>query len=173
MELSIGATRRYCFSETMAQRDYLLRMIEQAIEAILRITRQRELGQSDQAIFSVIASMEKLFGLRVADLGGLTVDQLYAQLTTEEHTEMARDKCLVFAALNYQAGLAYTEKDLPALAQPAFHLALVFTLRALAEFPRAGLPALTPKVDDLLFRLQGFELPPASVELLNAYRALP
>jgi hypothetical protein len=35
------------------------------------------------------------------------------------------------------------------------------------------LPALTPKVDDLLFRLQGFELPPATVELLNAYRALP
>jgi hypothetical protein len=109
--------------------------------------------------------------LNVSELGSLDTEELFAQLTREEQPENARDKCLIFAALNNQAGLAYEEKDLPALAQPAFHLALVFTLRALTGFPRQGLPEFTPKVGDLLFRLEGFELPQTTLDLLGAYRA--
>jgi len=157
----------------MPQRDYMMRLLEQAIQMILRITLQRETGQYDQSVHTVIDSIEKLFGLNVQDLGSLSADQLYGQLTREENPENARDKCLIFAALNNQAGLAYAEKDLPALAQPAFHLALVFTLRALLGHSRTGLPAFTPSIGDLLFRLEGFELPPSTLDLLNAYRSLP
>ena len=87
------------------------------------------------------------------------------------HPENARDKCLVFAALCNQAGLAYAEKDLPALAQPAFHLALAFTLRALALAPSP--PPFTPSIDRLLFQLEGFDLPQSTLDLLSSYRGAP
>lgn len=155
----------------MPQRDYLLRLIEEAVQVILQITRLREEGQPSQAVSAVIDGLQKLFGLTVDELASLDTDQLFAQLTREESPENARDKCIIFAALNNQAGLAYADRDLPALAQPAFHLALVFTLRALTGFPRSNLPAITPNVGDLLYHLEGFELPASTLELLAAYRA--
>ena len=155
----------------MPQRDYILRLIEQAMQVIASITLQREAGQPGPAVQSVIDGIEKLFGLTVTELGSLDTDQLYAQLTRGENPENARDKCLIFADLNYQAGLAYEARDLPALAQPAFHLALVFTLRGRAGLPMSGLPPFTPEVGDLLFRLEGFDLPQSTLDLLESHRA--
>jgi hypothetical protein len=154
----------------MPQRDYLLRLIEEAAQVIAQIAHLREEGQPSQAVSAVIDGLEKLFGLTVTELGSLDTDQLFGQLTREESPENARDKCIIFAALNNQAGLAYAERDLPALSQPAFHLALVFTLRALTGFSRSNLPPITPNVDHLLYQLEGFELPASTLELLAAYR---
>jgi len=155
----------------VAQRDYILRLIEQAIQVLLRITSLRESGQPGPAVAMVIEGLEKLFGLTVTELGSLDMDQLFLQLTAGEQPGSARDKCLIFAALNNQAGLAYEERDLPGLAQPAFHIALVFTLRALAAFPRSALPPFAPDIGGLLARLDGFELPEATRSLIAAYRA--
>ena len=55
----------------------------------------------------------------------------------------------------------------------AFALALVFTLLALTAYPRAGAPAFAPRVDALLFQLEGFELPASTAALLEAYRRGP
>jgi hypothetical protein len=145
-------------------------MIDQAVEMILRITIKRQEGRQDLAVYSVIHSIEQLFGLSATDLGSLDADQLFDQLTREENAESARDKCLVFSALIYQAGLAYSEKNQPALAQPAFHLSLVFTLRSLTGYSRSNLPPFAPDIDDLLSRLEGVALPPATLDLLAAYR---
>ena len=155
----------------MPQRDYLLRLLEEAAQVIAQMVHLREEGQPEQAVSAVIDSLEKLFGLSVAELGSLDTDQLYAQLTLEENPENARNKCIIFAALNNQAGLAYADKDLPALAQPAFHLALVFTLRALTGYSRQGAPAITPDIDVMLYHLEGFELPKSTLDLLAAHRA--
>jgi hypothetical protein len=152
----------------VAQRDYILRLIEQAVEFILRITVQRKEGRQDEAVQTAVHGIEQLFGLGAGDLGSLSADQLFYQLTLEEHPDTARDKCLVFAALVREAGLAYAEKNQPALAQPAFHLALVFTLRPLAAYSNSNLPPFTPDIDDLLARLKGFALPPETQELLDA-----
>jgi hypothetical protein len=153
----------------MPQRDYILGLIEQAGQFFRGIIALREAGHPDLAVQSVIASMEKLFGLSVTDVATLDVESLFAQLTREENAENARDKCLVFAALNNQAGLAFAEKELPALAQPAFHLALVFSLKALTAYPRANLPSFTPDVAYLCHQLEGFELPPSTLDLLAEY----
>src|SRR5580698_9835077 len=130
----------------MPQKDYILGLIEQVGQFLRGITSLREAGHPDMAVQAVISSIEKLFGLTVEDLAQLDVDSLFAQLTREESGANARDKCLAFAALNNQAGLAFAEKDLSALAQPAFHLALVFSLKALTAFPRAELPSFAPDV---------------------------
>jgi len=157
----------------MPRRDYLLSLMEQAIQVILRITLQRESGQHAEAVNSVVDSIEKLFGLTVEDLANLSADQLYDQLTREESPENARNKCIIFAALNYQAGLAYEAKGLPVLGQGALHVALVFTLRALTNFSRSDLPSFTPDVEDILRRTGTFPLPNSTLNLLAAYRSLP
>jgi hypothetical protein len=158
----------------MPQRDYIMGLIEQVGQFLRGITALREGGHPEMAVQAVIGSIEKLFGLSVEDVASLDIDTLFAQLTREEHASNARDKCLAFAALNNQAGLAFAEKDLPALAQPAFHLALVFSLKALTAFPRADLPAFAPDVPFLLHQLEGFELPQTTLDLLAAYeRNLP
>jgi hypothetical protein len=154
----------------MPRRDYLLSLIEQAIQVILKITFQRESGRQDEAVNTVVDSIEKLFGITVQDLAILSADQLYDQLTREESPENARNKCIIFAALNYQAGLAYEAKGLKLLSQEALHVALIFTLRAQVNFPRTDLPEFAPDVGDLLRRLEGFELPPDTASLLAKYR---
>ncbi len=170
-KFGVDPARDFVVSWAMPQRDFILRLIEEAAQVLAKVVLNREAGQYDQAVYTVIDSMEKLFGLGVSELAALDADQLYAQLTREEHPETARDKCIVFAALNYQAGLAYEGKDLTALAQPAFHLSLVFTLPALTAYPGATLPPFTPRVEDLLYHLEGFALPDSTAELLEAYRS--
>jgi hypothetical protein len=133
------------------------------------IAAQREARMPDTAIQTVIEGMERLFGLTVSDLSTLDVDGLYAQLVDGENEENARDKCLVFAGLNYQAGLAYAEKDMPALAQPAFHMALTFSLRGLAGYPAGKLPPFAPDVAILRHQLGGFGAPEATLALLEEY----
>jgi hypothetical protein len=156
----------------MPRRDYLLSLIEQAIQVLLQITFLRESGKQDEAVNSVVDSIEKLFGITVQDLAMLSADQLYDQLTREESPENARNKCIIFAALNYQAGLAYEAKGLKVLSQEALHVALIFTLRALVNFPRTDLPEFTPDVEDVLGRLKGFVLPQATIVLLGSNSSL-
>jgi hypothetical protein len=155
----------------MPQRDYILGLIEQVGQFLRGITALREAGQPEMAVQAVIGSIERLFGLSVEDVASLDIESLFAQLTREENAANARDKCLAFAALNYQAALAFAEKDLPALAQPAFHLALVFSLKALTAFPRTDLPDFAPDVPFLRHQLEGFELPQQTIDLLAAYEA--
>lgn len=156
----------------MPRRDYLLSLIEQAIQVLLQITFLRESGKQDEAVNTVVDSIEKLFGITVQDLAMLSADQLYDQLTREEAPENARNKCIIFAALNYQAGLAYEAKGLKVLSQEALHVALIFTVRALVNFPRTDLPEFTPDVEDILTRLEGFPLPSTTNDLVGAFRLL-
>jgi hypothetical protein len=155
----------------MPRRDYLMSLIEQAIQVLLRISLQRESGEYSEAVNTVVDSIGKLFGLTVEDLASSSAEQLYDKLTREESPENARNKCIIFAALNYQAGLAYEAKGHPVPAQKAFHVALVFTLRALVNFPRTDLPSFTPDVGEIRRRLEGFALPQSTIDLLNAHRS--
>lgn len=154
----------------MPRRDYLLTLIEQAMQVILRIAGLRESGQHAEALNTVVDSIEKLFGLTFDDLSLYSADQLFGQLTREESPENARNKCLIFAALNREAGLAYGAEGKASLALNAFHVSLNFTLRARVDYPGKDLPAFTPGVDDLLRRLGDFPLPEPTVRLLAAFR---
>jgi hypothetical protein len=159
-----------CHFSNVPRRDYIMSLIEQAGQFFRVIAQQQQAGQPDLVVQTVIDSLEKLFGLRVEDVASLDFDSLFAQLTREENAETARDKCLIFAELNHQAGIAFASKDLTALAQPAFHLALVFSLKALTGYPRTSLPSFAPDIEVLCDQLEGFDLPQSTLELLDSYR---
>ncbi|HEY1847969.1 MAG TPA: hypothetical protein VGG37_02130 [Opitutaceae bacterium] len=150
----------------MPGRDYLLNLIEQAVQVIVRIAQLREDDKPDAALAEVVQAVKWLFGMPMEEIGSLDADALYAQLSDEEGPDVARDKCLAFAALAQQAGLSYEQKGLTALAQAAFHISLEFTLRGLSAAQSGIPPGLVPDVEALLAKLDGFELSPRTRELL-------
>ena len=123
----------------------------------------------DTAVQTVIDGIQRLFGLAVSDVSSLDADSLFRQLVEGENDRTAREKCLVFAGLNYQAGLAFAEKGMPALAQPAFHVALAFSVKALEGYPTGEIPPFAPDVGVLCHQLEGFGDPGDTPALLEKY----
>lgn len=150
-------------------RDYICRIIERVVQAIARVMLHREAGQPELAMHEILRSLHHYLGLELSQWAGASTDELFQMLTRDEAPLVARDKCLAFAALNFQAGLIYQDRGSFNLAQPAFHLALLFTLRGLMEFPLEDLPRITPDVNDLLGRLQGYPLPSETQRRLEAW----
>src|SRR5688572_9631281 len=102
------------------QRDYILRLIEQLGEFLGRIVQQRERHAPQEALQSIMAACERLFGLEAVRIFQFTPEQHIAMLTDNEPPENAHDKVLMYAALNLEAGRAYTTLNQPQLAQQSF-----------------------------------------------------
>jgi hypothetical protein len=151
-----------------SRRDYLLRIIDEVGRLLARIVLQRQTGREQEALQSVVQACERLFDLEASQLFRFTPDQHFLMLTQDESPEDARDKVLLYAALNAEAGRAYLAMKNPRLARSSFLNALRFTLRAQKEFPRENLPDYAPKTAGLLEALQGQPLDPDTEELLAA-----
>ncbi|HYD84247.1 MAG TPA: hypothetical protein VEA63_09340 [Opitutus sp.] len=155
------------------QRDYILRLIEQLGEFLSRITQQRERHAPQEALQSVMAACERLFGLEAVQIFQFTPDQHVAMLTDGEPPENARDKVLMYAALNLEAGRCYTTLNQPKLAQQSFLNALRLTLQARQKFTAANWPTFAPNITDLLALLGDTPLDASTAELLAASDRAP
>ncbi len=150
-----------------SRRDYILRIIEEVAQLLARLIFQRSSGRTVDALHSIVAASERLFGLEADKLFQFTPDQHFAMLVTDESPEIARDKVLLYAALNTEAGRCYTSLGNHAMARASYLNALRFTLRALDEFPRGSVPVFAPKIPDLLEALKDQPLDAETAELLR------
>jgi hypothetical protein len=155
---------------TMRQ-DYILRTLERLIRAIAQVILQREMGRPEAALHQVLLTLHHQLGLDISQLTGMGADEIHRRLTQGESLVVARDKCFAFAALNRQVGLIYLDRGATEMAQTAFHLALVFTLRGRLEYPAEDRPEFTPEFEELVGRLTGFDLPPETQRWLEMARA--
>jgi hypothetical protein len=89
-------------------------------------------------------------------------------LTEGEAAEIARDKVLLYAALNMEAGQIYTQLGNRTMARASFLNALRLTLRARKEFPAENLPPYTPSLAVLRESLADTPLDPGTAEMLKA-----
>jgi hypothetical protein len=87
-------------------------------------------------------------------------------LTEHETAEMARDKVLLYASLNAEAGRIYQKQGNAPMARASFLNALRLTLRARAEFPTENLPSFAPVVADLVTALGAEPLDADTARLL-------
>ena len=124
-----------------SRRDYLLRIIEEVSLALARVTTLRASRRELDALQSVVGACERLFGLEADKLFQLTPAQHFGMLTENEPSELARERVLLYAALNQEAGLAYAALNSAAMARASFANALRFTPRPhrLRGGGRAGL----------------------------------
>ena len=150
-----------------SRRDYLLRIIEEVSLALARVTTLRASRWELDALQSVVGACERLFGLEADKLFQLTPAQHFGMLTENEPSELARERVLLYAALNQEAGLAYAALNSAAMARASFANALRFTLLARIAYGEEDAPAFAPSVADLQESLKGEALDPYLQELLR------
>jgi len=152
----------------MPQRDYILRLIEQVGQLLARVIRQREEKAPQEALQSVMAACERLFGMEAVQLFQFTPEQHFAMLAEDETPDVARDKILMYAALNAEAGRCYVALNHSQLAQQSFLNALRLTLKTREKYSSAGWPAFAPSVTELLDLLGDTPLDDETTRLIAA-----
>jgi hypothetical protein len=154
-----------------SRRDYLLRMIDEVGRLLARVIFQRKNRREQEALQSVVQGCERLFSLEASQLFQFTPDQHFLMLAQGENATDARDKVLLYAALNAEAGRVYQALNNPTMARSSFVNSLRFALRARKEFPTEDLPGYAPEISELLEVLKDQPLDPGTAEMLGATRA--
>lgn len=151
-----------------SRRDYILRIIDEVGRLLARVIFKRRSGEQEAALQALVQACERLFSLEADKLFQFTPEQHFAMLTENEPPEIARDKVLLYAALNTEAGHIYTKLGNATMARASFLNALRLSLRAQTEFPAGKLPAYAPNVSLLREVLADAPLDAATLELLKA-----
>ncbi len=150
-----------------SRRDYLLRLIEEVSRALARVTTLRSAHRELDALQSIVGACERLFGMEADKLFQLSPSHHFAMLTENELSESARERVLLYAALNREAGLAYAALNNPTMARASFTNALRFSLLARIAYGEESPPAFAPSVPELLEHLRGEPLDADLDELLR------
>ncbi|MCR6657239.1 MAG: hypothetical protein NVV63_15835 [Opitutus sp.] len=135
----------------MPSRDYVLRLVEQVGEFLARILRQKEEKRPQEALQSVMAACERLFGLEAVRVFQFTPEQQIALLKEGTTPDEGREKVMMYAALLAESAGAFEQLGQSEQARQA----RVQSLRMItqvwdSEFPREAWPAFAPKVEKLL-----------------------
>lgn len=136
-----------------SRRDYILRIIDEVGRLLARVLLKRREGDEQEALHTIVQACERLFALEAHQLFQFTPDQHYLMLTQDEPAEIARQKVLIYAALNAEAGEIYQKLGNRPLARGSFLSALRLSLKARAQFGTDDLPDFAPKIPDLLAAL--------------------
>ncbi len=150
-----------------SRRDYILRILDEVGRLLARVIFKHRTGDDREALETVVQACERLFGLEADKLFQFTPDQHFLMLSEGEPPEIARDKILVYAALNAEAGKIYTQRGNAAMGRASLVNALRFTLRAKSELVGGALPDYTPDVAALVTALGDQPLDPDITELLR------
>jgi hypothetical protein len=151
-----------------SRRDYILRIIDEVSRLLARVIFKHRTGAQEEALQAVVEACERLFSLEASQLFQFTPEQHFVMLTRDEPPEIARDKVLLYAALNLQASRAYAALGNRAMERATLLNALRFTLKGKISFPAEGAPSYTPDLDELVSALGRESLDAETAELLAA-----
>ncbi len=135
----------------MLTEDYLIRMINLAIAALLEIVGLRKAGDYMTALARIDMTFEHLLGLRTNMVKGLDDDRLYYLLTRNDRLDTRR--LLIVADLFHEEGDVYTGLGKPEEAREDYTRALRYDLEILFNEPDADGVELTGRVEDLVQKL--------------------
>lgn len=156
-----------------SRRDYILRMIDEVGRLLARVIFKRRAGADQEALEVVVAGCERLFGRQADQIFALTPEQQVAMLLEDTPPELARDKLLLYAALNAEAGRIYQRLGREPLARASLTQALRLTVKARVRFPSDNLPDYAPKTSELLAALSGEPLDPETAEMVKTATTNP
>ena len=151
-----------------SRRDFILRIIDEVGLLLRRTLQLRNSHRPEEGLHSVVAACERLFQLEAAQLFQFTPNQHFAMLVDGEAPDIARDKVLLYAALNEEAGRCYRDLGNVALSQQSLLNALRLTLNAQSTCPGLGLPAFAPDPASLLRMLDQVPLDAETAALVAA-----
>lgn len=150
----------------MIRRDYLLRMIEECLQALSRIKSLKRVQRWQEADSSLDAEFQKLVGAGAQAVAQLSETELLGRLMQGDSTQIVREKTFILTALLQEAGDVAAAQDRADEARACHLKALHLLLDTLARGDAAEAPEFVPKVELLQATLQGAPLPTRTQAML-------
>jgi len=149
----------------MIRRDYILRMIEEFVAALTRISSLKQGQQWTEAARNLEAEFKRLIG-DGSKVESLSETELLARLMHDGPTHLLRDKTLMLVTLLKEAGdVAAAENRLDA-SRECYLKALHLLLDVLARGEVFECPEFVPKIEMLVTVLQPVRLPARTQAML-------
>ncbi len=151
----------------MLTEDYLMRMISQALAALMTAIGLRKKGKYSEAMQAIEQAVEHLTTLPFSLIDQMEEVGLLSMLTTQDRLDTGR--LAVLADLYQEAGELYSNMDRPAQAESAFARALRLHLEAvLAEEVEPAAENIS-KIEYLYTRLKDRQLTVDTLLALSDY----
>jgi len=143
----------------MIRRDYILRMIEEFMQLLARISSLKTGQQWNEAFASLDQGLERLLGCSATGLARLTDTELLARLIKGEPTQAVRDKALIVSTLLKEAGDIAIQQNRLDDGHLFYLKGLLLLLDPVAWDDSLERPDYVPRVASFLGALQDRPLP--------------
>ena len=143
----------------MIKRDYLLRMIEEFVQALARLRSLKKAQLWNEAAGVTEDEFRRMLGLGAAEAVRLTETELLARLIAGAPTQAVRERTLVLATLLKEAGDLASNTNQPEEARCFYLKALHLLLETLAHEDPFEWPEFVPHIDLILGGLAQERLP--------------
>jgi Family of unknown function (DUF6483) len=150
----------------MIRRDYILRMIEECIQALAQIRILRQSQRLEAAQQALDMQCEKLAGGASQILVQLSEMELLAHLAQGQPTAVVRDRLFLLVSFLREAGEIANAEGRNSDARAIFLKALHLLLSEPAQNDAGDYPNFAPRVDGLVDALAGEPLPIATLAML-------
>lgn len=133
----------------MIRRDYILRMIEEFMQALSRIRSLKQGQRWNEASGELQAELKKLIGDGAQSVARLSETELLARLMQDGPTHALREKTLVLTTLLREAGDVATAEDRREESREFYLKALHLLLDTLGRGEVFECPEFVPKIEML------------------------
>src|SRR6267378_1910483 len=153
----------------MIRRDYILRMIEEFIQALNRIRGLKQGQDWKTAGAELNSAFQRLVGGGPQAVAALSETELMARLVAGESTHLVHEKALMLASLLKEAGDVATAEDRTEDARSSYLKGLRLLLQALLRQEVYECPEFVPKVEMFVLALADAPLSLETRALLMQY----
>jgi len=143
----------------MIRRDYILRMIEEFMQALARIRSLKQDQRWDKASDELDDELKKLIGNDWRTIARLSETELLARLMQDGPTHALSARTLILTTLLKEAGDVATAADEMVESRECYLKALHLLLEILARGEVFDCPEFVPKIEMLMAALQSTALP--------------
>jgi hypothetical protein len=148
------------------RRDYILRMIEEFIQALARVNALKQDQRWQEAAGAVDEEFQRLIGTGAQAVARLTETELLARLIRGEPTQAVHDKTLMLTALLKEAGDVAATQGRAKESRSCHLKGLHLLLETLAREEVSAVPDFVPRVEMFAAALHGSPLPLETQALL-------
>jgi hypothetical protein len=148
------------------RRDYILRMIEEFIQALARVNALKQDQRWQEAAGAVDEEFQRLIGTGAQAVARLTETELLARLIRGEPTQAVREKTLMLTALLREAGDVAATQGRAEESRSCYLKGLRLLLETLAREEVSAVPDFVPRVEMFAAALHGSPLPLETQALL-------
>ncbi len=155
------------YDKALLTEDYLIRMINMMVAALLQVVGLRQAGEYAGARIAIDQVVEQIFGLRADLVRRLDDGYLLARLTHQG--VLNTDQLLLLADLIGEEAALFEASEQLADSYWSYLRALNFYLEVVLRGGPFDYPAPHDKIEVILGRLDRFSLPSATLSALSTY----